>query len=121
MKRIKYLLNLPWTIVAGCLALISVPINFSRQKDALIFSVKTIWWHPQKGVRAVTLGNIVILGSNVQKYDLNHELIHVEQHMREPLVHPLFSFVEVVRHGHEHSKYEQEKYQKAGNLYDRRP
>ena len=116
MLYIKYFLNIPWTIFALLLGLVSLPLSVLPQKHAFVIKVRSFWWHPAKGVRAITFGNVVLLGKII-KNDLQHELIHVEQHMREPFVHPLLALIELSRKGYADSKYEQEAYQKSASTY----
>ena len=83
-------------------------------------NVKSFWWvawiHSHRGIRAAASGNVVLLG-NVQKSDLEHELIHVKQYMRQPFIHPFLYVLESMRHGYRDNKYELEAYRLAGNLY----
>lgn len=47
--------------------------------------VKSLWWRDWgyvKGARAVTIGHVVLLGPRIEYKDLEHELIHVQQHQR---------------------------------------
>ena len=119
MKYLGYILNLPWTIIAILLAVLSLPKSLQARDRALVLNVASFWWHPLKGIRAITLGNVVLLGRHLQKYDLEHELIHINQHMREPLIHPILALKELIKHGPENSTYEQEAYYKAGNKFRR--
>ena len=117
MNIVKYMLNIPWTVMALLLGVVSLPRSLRIRDHALVVTVVSFWWHPARGVRAMTLGNVVLLGKSLMKNDLEHELVHVEQHMREPLVHPFLALVEVARHGSRDSKYEKEAYRRAGNVY----
>lgn len=117
MNYIRYILNLPWTTCATILSLLSIPSSLSFNKHAIVIHVKNFWWHPLKGVRAITLGNIILTGSTLQRNDLEHELIHIEQHMREPFVHPFLAVIELLKNGAKESKYEREAYDKAGNKF----
>jgi len=70
------------------------------------------------GVRAMTNGQVINMGPLEQKKDLEHELIHVEQAIREPLVHPILYVLESRKHGYRQNKYEAEAYERAGNKYE---
>jgi len=71
-----------------------------------------------KGARAVTIGHIVLLSPKMKEKDLEHELVHVAQYQRAPLIQPFLYFVEVIKNGASpKNKYEAEAYQKAGNIY----
>lgn len=82
---------------------------------------KSFWWYrwiPGKaGVRAMTNGHLVQLGPLEQTKDLEHELIHVEQAIREPFVHPFLYVLESRKNGYRQNKYEVEAYERAGNEY----
>ncbi|MFZ1812634.1 MAG: hypothetical protein WAU02_03935 [Candidatus Saccharimonadales bacterium] len=65
----------------------------------------------------MTLGNVIVLGPHIESKDLAHELVHIEQAMRRPFIHPVLSFIESARHKGLDNIYEREAYQKAGNNY----
>lgn len=123
MIALSLLLNLPWTILGLVLALISVPrkFYFSKVPKALIIKIRSWWWLKPlwwlKGARGMAWGNIVILGPNELSGDETHELVHVEQFNRVPLVHPLLNSIETLRHGYINNKYEKEAYHRGGNSY----
>jgi hypothetical protein len=83
--------------------------------------VRSFWWKArifrQKGVRAVTSGSVVVLGHDLLPRDIQHELVHVAQYRREPLIHPFLYTLESHRHGYRHNKYETEAYEQAENQY----
>lgn len=70
-----------------------------------------------KKARATAFGHVVLLGPNLEDKDLEHELIHVEQFEREPLIHPILYSVERMRKGYRNNKYEDQAYTRAGNVY----
>lgn len=120
---IALILNLPWTIIGLICGIISIPqrVKFSSKPEAIIFYIKSFWWYAwlpnAKGVRGMAIGNIVLLGPKELKGDLEHELIHVSQSMREPLIHPFLYEYENMKRGYRNNKYEKEAYEKAGNIY----
>ncbi len=120
MTFLAFVLNLPWTILGLLVSVISVPTSIAFKERAIIIKIKSFWWYSwlpkMKGVRAMAIGNVVLLGNTLEK-DLEHELIHVEQAMRTPLIHPILYWIEVLRRGYRHNKYEEEAYNRAGNLY----
>ena len=67
--------------------------------------------------RAMAIGHVVLMGPKTLDRDLEHELIHIEQLARAPLVHPFLYWLEFLRHGYRKNKYEEEAYAKAGNIY----
>lgn len=111
------MLNAPWTSIALALALLSMPTQLETRRHTIIIRTRTFWWHPSKGMRAMTLGNIILLGKATQQNDLKHELIHIEQHMREPFVHPILAAIQLAKYGPKNSKYEKEAYAKADNKF----
>ena len=70
-----------------------------------------------KHTRAMAFGHVVMLGPNLEDKDLEHELIHVEQHQRMPLIQPILYWIELIRKGPANNKYEDEAYRRAGNIY----
>lgn len=68
-------------------------------------------------MRGSTNGHLIQLGPLEQSNDLEHELIHVQQAIREPFIYPVFYALESFRHGYRSNKYEQEAYKVAGNEY----
>ena len=123
MKILSFILNLPYTIVGLLLAFASLPIrvSFSSNPLALIVYTKTLWWTNvgyMKGARAAAFGHVVLLGPKTEDKDLKHELIHVEQHQRRPLLQPFFYYYEQLTNGSDmNNKYERAAYERAGNVY----
>ncbi len=121
---IGFILNFPYTIIGLLLALVSVPykIEFRRHPYAIIVFIKRFWWlfGYMKNGRATATGHVVLLGPNVEDKDLEHELIHVEQYSRAPLIHPILYYIELFKHGYRNNKYEKEAYERAGNIYKER-
>lgn len=117
------ILNLPWTIAGLLATLLSMPKSFSLHQlpFAIVMDVRSFWWYTwlpgQKGVRAITIGNIILLGSKLEKRDLEHELVHIEQFEREPLILPFLALIESIRYGNRYSKYENEAYTRARNVW----
>ena len=122
-KIVAFLLNLPWTVIGFLAAIISIPYEtkINQRQLAIVCRVKSFWWATilpaKKGVRGMALGHVVILGPLERENDLEHELIHVEQYIREPLIHFFLYNVELLRHGYRKNKYEVEAYKRAGNVY----
>jgi hypothetical protein len=116
------MLNIPWTLLGLLLAFTCVPSlpMFDRDKLVIIFPVRLFWWGfgPYFGIRAATMGHVVLLGPQIRKNDLEHELIHVEQFTRYPFLFPLIALVEILRHGTGlRNRFEREAYEQAGNVY----
>ena len=101
--------------------LISVPtaIRLNKSPFAIIFKVKSLWWAVGylKNARAVTIGHVVLLSPKIENGDMEHELVHVWQYGRAPLIHPVLYLVELIRKGYRNNKYEVEAYKIAKNIY----
>lgn len=124
MPILSFILNTPWTLLGVLKAVISLPtqIEFSRKPLALVFHVKSFWWYTwipgYKRVRAQVTGHVILLGPTADKKDLAHELIHVEQLARAPLIQPVLYIYQTLRYGYRQNKYEVEAYDKSGSNYD---
>jgi|SRR3989338_6812230 len=118
---IGFILNIPYTILGLVVAMVSVPvlIKFRVTPYAFVLKVKKFWWtiFGLKHIRAITIGHVVILGPKLEDNDLEHELIHVEQCQKMPLIFPLLYFIELLWKGYKNNKYETEAYQRAGNIH----
>ena len=118
---LAFLLNIPYTVIGLMTALISIPtsVKFRTKPYAFVLNVKKFWWTIgyHKNARAMTVGHVVLLGPNLEERDLEHELIHVEQYQRMPLVYPVLYYIELLRKGYRNNKYEDEAYRRAGNIY----
>jgi hypothetical protein len=123
MKYFAFILNLPWTVTALIASITSLPykISFSKKEIAIILHVKSLWWYGwfwnSKGVRALAMGHVVLLSPKIIDKDVEHELIHVEQAIREPFIHPFLYIYQTFKNGYRKNKYEVEAYEKAGNVY----
>ena len=118
---IGFILNIPYTIIGLVVGLISSPtkMGFRKNPYTFVLSVKNFWWTIgyMKNARAMAIGHVVLLGQNLEKGDLEHELVHVEQHQRIPIIQPVLYYIELIRKGYKNNKYENEAYQRAGNIY----
>ncbi len=124
-KTFSFILNFPYTFIGLLVSIISLPrlkIDFNARHLAIIIYARSFWWAfgYMNGARAMAIGHVVILGPNLEKYDLEHELVHVEQHMRFPIIFPILNLIELFRVGYKNNKYEVEAYSRAGNLYKER-
>lgn len=122
-NHIAFVFNLPWTILGFVASLLSIPTSISihQRPLAIVVRVRSFWWYHwlpgKKGTRAMTTGHLIQLGPLTQPLDLEHELIHVEQAIRRPLIHPILYVAESLRHDYRKNKYEQEAYKRSGNAY----
>ena len=123
MRFVSFISYLPWTILGILCALMSGParLRLFWQPLSIVFDVKSFWWYrwlpANKGVRAVNIGHATLLGPQADAKDLAHELIHVEQHERVPLIYPLLYTYRTWKYGYRQNPYEQEAYKKSGSRY----
>lgn len=110
----RFILNLPWTLVGILVGVISIPRSASFQEGALV--IKVLLPYPMR-IRGAALGNVVLLGPRELPNDLEHELVHVEQFARYPFIFPFLNTVEYVKHGYCKNRFEDEAYARAGNAY----
>ena len=73
----------------------------------------------RKGIRGITNGHIISLNDEADELDLKHELIHVEQHMRYPLISGILFLFEQIRHWSNpmSNRFEKEAYQRSGSRF----
>lgn len=118
---LSFILNLPYTFIGLIIAIISLPksVVTDWHNKAIIITAKSFWWSfgYLKNMRAATIGHIILLGQKLEDRDLDHEIIHVSQYARLPLVYPFLYYWELTTKGYKNNKYEIEAYQKAGNIY----
>lgn len=65
----------------------------------------------------MALWNIVILNDKEEQWDLEHELVHVEQFGRYFFIFPLLNLIETHKNGYRNNRFEIEAYDRAGNNY----
>lgn len=118
---ISFLINLPYTIIGIFIALLLIPERFEWKTSPLAVVVyvrgRSLDLGYMKRWRGMTVGHVVILNPDIEEGDLEHELVHVEQYGRLPLVYPAVYVVELMRKGYRANKYEEEAYTRAGNSY----
>lgn len=120
---VRFILNLPWTLLGLVLAVISMPVSmwWDKSHRAFIFRIKSFWWYTwlpgQANARAMAISHVVMMGPKELPNDLEHELIHVRQYDREPFIYPFLYYADVFRNGYRASKYESEAYDVSGNPY----
>lgn len=119
---LTFFLNLPWTCVGICTALLSIPTKVRCTSAPAIFvHVKSFWWrnflHPT--VRAMTHGHVILLSPQSQEVAVKeiitrHELVHIEQFKRFPFVFPFLYFGDSIFHGYKNNRFEAEAYRISG-------
>jgi len=112
-KTILFLLNLPWTTLGILVGAVSLPANvkINRTPTVIVVYVKRLWLNEiflRRRVWGFTLGNTVLLDKQADGSVYNHELVHIRQFERLPLVFPLLYCVECVRKGYRRNEYEEE-------------
>lgn len=115
MHYIKYLLNLPWTLLGLCNVIFCVPYKVEFRKDAIVFRtlhLGLLQIYAPKG-KGYSLGNMVVVRRNASEKILHHELIHVEQHMRYPFICAFLYHYELLRLGYFNNKFEVEAYDRS--------
>ena len=120
-KMVSFICNLPHTFVGLVMGLISLSLKLETHKNpfAIILRVKSLWGGIGylKGLRATTMGNIILLSKEIKNNNLKHELIHVKQYEEEPFMHPFLYLIEIIKRGYKNNKYELEAYNMAKNDY----
>ena len=118
---ISFVLNFPYTLCLFLLGLSCQPkyIKLNKKPFAIVVKVKDFWWKGfvYKHSRAMASGNTVLLGPREEEQDLEHELIHVNQHNKLPFIYPVFYYYESFKHGYRMNKFEDEAYTKSGSIY----
>lgn len=118
---ISLILNLPYSICAVFLGTFLLPkrTTFGTQPLHIVIYVtySSFGLDFKKGWRGMTLGNVIILNQKELSNDLEHELVHVGQFSRFPLIFPVLYMLELLKNGYRKNKYEDEAYKKAGNVY----
>lgn len=121
---LSFILNSPYTLLGLIISIFCGVrgISFRTNAHSFIIKVKSFWWvfGYMKHVRAMTIGHVILLGPQEAKNDLEHELIHVQQYEKYPLIFPFLYYFELFRKGYRLNKYEEEAYSKAGNVYRKR-
>lgn len=119
---ISFVLNIPYTILGLIVALFLSPARLSQTTDprALVFHVRRAALFDagyMKKWRGMTIGHVVILNSRAEGGDMEHELIHVGQYAKFPIIFPFLYAIELIRNGYGGNKFEMEAYKEAGNRY----
>ncbi len=120
-NMIGFILNIPYTLIGLIVAVVSIPtsISFRKKPYAVVIQIKDFWWvfGYIKNARAMAIGHAVLLSPKIEDKDLEHELVHVQQHERMPLIQPILYYIELLKKGYRNNKYEDEAYRIAGNIY----
>lgn len=122
MKIILFILNLPFTLTGLIPLILSVPydVRFIKNPYAIVVKIKKFWWvfGYLKKSRAMTIGHIILLGPRELKNDLEHEIIHVEQCDRYPVIYPFLYAYELIKKGPRLNRFEDEAYRLSNSIYE---
>jgi hypothetical protein len=121
-KILSFVLNSPYTLAGLLLSSIYIPfrITWDGETYAIIVSVRNdrfALFPYMKGWRAFNCGHTVVLGPREEENDLEHELIHVRQFIQYPGIFFFLYYIELLRKGYAHNRFEVEAYTKAKNVY----
>lgn len=121
MRLVLFILNLPFTLTGIVPMLLSGPYNAQLITNpiAFVFKVKRFWWTfgYLKNARAMTIGHIVLVSPKELKNDLEHEIIHVKQCERYPVIFPLLYLYELLTKGVRQNRFEDEAYTLSKSVY----
>lgn len=121
MRLFLFLLNFPFTLAGVVAMLLSGLYSFTLIKNpiALVFKVRSFWWAFGyfKYARAMTVGHIILMGPKVLKNDLEHEIIHVRQWERYPVIYPFLYLHEPFKKDYRQNRFEDEAYRLSKSIY----
>ena len=110
IMTMKFVANILWTIFGFLAGLICIiyKIKFDKRGFLLIF-VKRLWITEiflRRRTYGLVLGNIIILSQYANEKTLTHEIKHVEQFRKMPLIFPLLYLYENYKYGYVNNKFE---------------
>ncbi len=65
----------------------------------------------------MSIGHIILMSPKELKNDFEHEIIHVKQYERYPLVYPLLYYYELIKHGYRMNRFEDEAHTLSKSVY----
>lgn len=65
----------------------------------------------------MTIGHIILMSPKELKNDLEHEIIHVKQYERYPVIFPLLYLYELLTIGVRQNRFEDEAYTLSNSVY----
>lgn len=109
----SFILNIGWSLLGFVVAIISLPIKIKFEPVAKIsvIEVKRLWIGEiflQRRIRGMAFGRIILLSEAKNEFTFAHELIHVRQYDRMPLIFPFLYCLETARVGYEKNRFEEE-------------
>lgn len=122
MRLLLFVLNLPFTLTGVIPMLLSDPyqIRLMKRPYALVCKVRNFCWpiNKLKNARAMTIGHLILLGPRELPNDLEHEIIHVKQGERYPVIFPLLYLYERIKKGYRQNRFEVEAYTLSNSVYE---
>lgn len=118
---ILFILNLPFSLTGIIPLVLSGPKNFKLFKNpiALVFNINSFWWTfgHMKNARAMTIGHVILMGPKRLKNDFEHEIIHVKQSEKYPVIFPFLYAYELITKGAKLNRFEVEAYSLSNSIY----
>ena len=117
MRIIAFILNLPWSFLGLLIGAISLPrsLKLDYKKFVLVIKVRQLWLSGLiigRKVKGLTMGNVMMLSDASISATYSHEMTHIKQFRKIPLLFPLFYCLEFVKNGYRQDQYEKEAYKK---------
>ncbi len=102
------------------IGIISLPrkIRFERTAKVFMLDVKRLWLGEiflGRRIKGQAFGRVVLLSEAKDEFTFRHELVHVRQYDRMPLIFPLLYCLEIIRNGYSRNRYEEEARQYTKN------
>ena len=121
MKNISFILNIPWTLIGILMVVVliykSVLVKISDKTFVLI--VQRLWINEiflRRKVNGFAIGNVVLLSTKYSDNIYRHELVHINQFQKYPLIFPFLYCIEFLKKGYYNNKYEIEAREKTNNI-----
>jgi len=119
IKTILFLLNLPWTLLGILVGIVCFPVNIRANKRPIVIVVyvQRLWLNEiflRRRARGFTLGNTVLLDRRTDSTTYDHEMVHIRQFEKWPLVFPLLYCIQCAGKGYKRDKYEEEARKVSG-------
>jgi len=121
MKKIAFVLNLPWSLAGLFYSLLMLPRNIKTDKlqFVIVVRVKRLWINEiflRRKVKGFVLGNTVLLSDVADSDTYDHEIVHVGQFIKAPFIFPLLYCFESIKNGYQCNQYEKEACQQSNKL-----
>lgn len=123
IRIILLILDLPFTLIGLIPVILSGPYHFTLNKNPYVFVFKVRKLRGlitvSKKARAATIGHTILLGPRLLKNDFEHEIIHVKQAERYPVIFQFLFGYEILKHGNgPKNRFEEEAYRLSNSVYE---